>query len=225
MMTEAFIDLPDGRCHYLRDGDGSPSLLLHSNGTPVHEFRYVRELPAKQFAGFAIDLPGHGDSEELGVRFGIGAAARWLTQFIISLELEDCTVAGNSLGGVVALEVARLNQFVGKAILIETPIRTDSQWKAIWPQVEAAFGLPKQTLEDIRQRFISVDEAFLLRWNIDRNKAGVRAMMGAMWAIREFDAIAAIGALQNTILFVTGDNGAVADGGKALAAICHRRAW
>ena len=218
-MTEAFLDLPNGRCHYLRYGDGSPLLLLHSNGTSLHEFRYVRESLAKKFSVFTIDLPGHGDSEEFGVRFEIHAVARWVTDFITSLKLEGCTVAGNSLGGVVALEAARLSRSVDKAILIETPLRTNRQWEAIWPQVEAAFAGTTQTLEDICQRFVSVDEGFLLQWNIDRNKAGVRTMMRAMWAIREFDATPALVELEDSVLFVIGDKGAVSDGAKVLTAI------
>ena len=90
---------------------------------------------------------------------------------------------------------------------METPFRTEAEWAAHWAQVEANFGLPTQTAEQMGSRVAKVDEARLARWNIDRNKAGARTMVDVMWAIRQFDVGAAAKAIQVPAMILYGKRG------------------
>ena len=60
----------------------------------------------------AVDLPGHGDSPLLSLDGPTVAAgfARLLAAFLDALGLADVHVAGNSIGGWAALELARLGR-------------------------------------------------------------------------------------------------------------------
>jgi pimeloyl-ACP methyl ester carboxylesterase len=52
-----------------------------------------------------------------------------------------------------------------------------------------------------------VDDALVARWNRDRSFAGVRHMVGVMWAIRSFDMASALRSLPVPALVVFGGSG------------------
>ena len=92
-------------------------------------------------------------------------------------------------------------------VIVETPFRSDAEWAANWAHVEANFGLPTQTAQQMGERVAKVDDARLARWNIDRNKAGARTMVDVMWAIRQFDVGAAAAAIRRPAMILYGKRG------------------
>ena len=68
---------------------------------------FNRYFAKKQFNSIAVDLPGHGRSAGEPPP-SIEAAARWLLEFMRSLELEQAALVGHSMGALVALETACL---------------------------------------------------------------------------------------------------------------------
>ena len=92
-----------------RVGRGSPLLLVHPLGADRGVWQPVmRELSAHHEV-IAVDMPGFGESKELAVEVTATpeAIAGTLIDTLDSLALADAHVAGISLGGWVALELAK----------------------------------------------------------------------------------------------------------------------
>jgi pimeloyl-ACP methyl ester carboxylesterase len=93
-----------------RKGAGDPLLLLHGLGLSRHTWDPVVPTLAEHFDVVAVDLPGFGESEPLpaGVTPTPEALAASVADLVDELRLDNPRVVGNSLGGWVALELARL---------------------------------------------------------------------------------------------------------------------
>jgi pimeloyl-ACP methyl ester carboxylesterase len=94
---------------YSRAGDGPALVLLHGLGGSRLIWGPVLDRLAAERDVIAVDLPGFGDSPELadGVAAtpaNLGAA---VAELCADLGVETYHLAGNSLGGWVALELAR----------------------------------------------------------------------------------------------------------------------
>jgi pimeloyl-ACP methyl ester carboxylesterase len=95
--------------NYHRAGSGEPLLLLHGIGSRWEVWRPVlAELEAAREV-IAVDLPGFGASPmpPPGTAPGASSLARLVCDFLDGLGLEAPHAAGNSLGGWVALELAK----------------------------------------------------------------------------------------------------------------------
>jgi pimeloyl-ACP methyl ester carboxylesterase len=102
----------DGRLAYSRGGRGQPLVLLHGQGLSRRSWDPVFDLLAGEFDVIAVDLPGHGDSPRQPDRAASAPAdqARAVAELLDELGLDSVHVAGNSVGGWVALELARLGR-------------------------------------------------------------------------------------------------------------------
>jgi pimeloyl-ACP methyl ester carboxylesterase len=91
-----------------RRGDGPPLLLMHGIGHRWQAWEPVIDLLAKERDVIAVDLPGFGASPPLppGMPYNLDTAVTVLGEFIDKLGLDRPHVAGNSLGGLFALEAA-----------------------------------------------------------------------------------------------------------------------
>jgi pimeloyl-ACP methyl ester carboxylesterase len=92
-----------------RQGSGPPLVLLHGIGHHWQAWRPVIGLLAGEFELIACDSPGFGRSAALarGVEPTIAAYVDAFERFFAELGLTRPHVAGNSMGGAVALELAR----------------------------------------------------------------------------------------------------------------------
>jgi pimeloyl-ACP methyl ester carboxylesterase len=93
---------------FTRRGAGAPLILLHGIGSARHAWDPVLDRLAERFDVFAVDLPGHGESPPLpsDVEPRPDAIAAAMAAFLDSQGVATPHVAGNSLGGWVALELA-----------------------------------------------------------------------------------------------------------------------
>ncbi|MEV5708945.1 alpha/beta fold hydrolase [Actinoallomurus sp. NPDC052274] len=91
-----------------RRGDGPPLLLMHGIGHRWQAWEPVIDLLAKERDVIAVDLPGFGASPPLpaGTPYGLNTVVGLLREFIDRLGIDRPHVAGNSLGGLFALEAA-----------------------------------------------------------------------------------------------------------------------
>jgi pimeloyl-ACP methyl ester carboxylesterase len=94
---------------YARVGTGDPLLLLHGIGHHRQAWDPVVEILATERDVIAVDLPGFGESPALpdGLPHDLSTMNAALTALCEALELERPHVAGNSLGGLLALELGR----------------------------------------------------------------------------------------------------------------------
>ncbi len=95
--------------NYHREGDGPPLVLLHGVGHHWQAWKPVIPLLAEEFDVIACDSPGFGRSTPLsaGIEPTIPAYVDAFEWFFAELGLERPHVAGNSMGGAIALELAR----------------------------------------------------------------------------------------------------------------------
>jgi pimeloyl-ACP methyl ester carboxylesterase len=95
-----------------RTGDGGPPLLLiHGTGGTRSHWDPVRDRLAARYSLLLIDLPGHGESPApRGVPSNPIGYAGILTDVLDDLGHRSVHVAGNSVGGWTALELAKLGR-------------------------------------------------------------------------------------------------------------------
>lgn len=102
----------NARLAYHRVGQGPPLVLLHGQGVSRRSWDPVLTQLAAERDVIAVDLPGHGESPRQPA--GVGSApddlAVAVTELLDELGLDSVHVAGNSLGGWVALELGRLQR-------------------------------------------------------------------------------------------------------------------
>ncbi|MEW1687057.1 alpha/beta fold hydrolase [Streptomyces sp. NPDC091265] len=94
---------------YERTGSGEPLLLLHGIGHHRQAWDPVISVLAAERDVIAVDLPGFGASPGLpdGVSYDLTSVAPLLGAFCEKLGVDRPHVAGNSLGGLLALELGR----------------------------------------------------------------------------------------------------------------------
>lgn len=93
---------------YERHGSGEPLLLIHGIGHRRQAWYPVLDQLAEHYDVILVDLPGHGESSgRLDRAVPIKDAFRHELEVVLDhLGVERPHVAGNSLGGMIALEMA-----------------------------------------------------------------------------------------------------------------------
>jgi pimeloyl-ACP methyl ester carboxylesterase len=94
---------------YTRQGSGEPLLLLHGIGHHRQVWDPVIPALAAERDVIAVDLPGCGESPALpdGMAHDLTTMNTVLAALFGALRIERPHVAGNSLGGLLALDLAR----------------------------------------------------------------------------------------------------------------------
>ena len=93
---------------YTRDENNPALVLVHGLGSAGNIWNSLLPQLLENFTVYAIDLPGHGEAplgedEELDPR----SLAQSIVDYMVSqMRVESMHVAGNSLGGWIALEMA-----------------------------------------------------------------------------------------------------------------------
>jgi pimeloyl-ACP methyl ester carboxylesterase len=94
---------------HTRRGSGPPLLLLHGVGCHYDYWAPVLDRLAAERDVIAVDFPGFGGSQPLpdGAPPTMRALADATAEFLDELGVEKPHIAGNSLGGRIALELAK----------------------------------------------------------------------------------------------------------------------
>lgn len=95
----------DGRhISYLRRGEtGDPILLIHGFGGDKNNWLFNHEALASTNTVYALDLPGHGNSDKNIDDPTFSGFAKVLLGFADALKLDEFHLVGHSLGGAISL--------------------------------------------------------------------------------------------------------------------------
>ena len=111
-----------GSIHYVATGHGPPLVLLHGLGVSVVSWRYNISALSERYSVYALDQPGHGESDKPDITYDLETGVRFVLQFLDTLGLERVALVGNSMGGLVALALAlRRPDRVQSLVLVDSP--------------------------------------------------------------------------------------------------------
>ncbi|MCU7844245.1 MAG: alpha/beta hydrolase [Candidatus Thiodiazotropha sp. (ex Monitilora ramsayi)] len=102
---------------YLQVGEGPPLVLIHTIRTQLDYFRKIIPELAKHYCVYALDLPGHGYSDIVDRAHDKPLFVDVVTTFIKELGLKEVTLAGESIGGSIALGVATKQEVSIKRVI------------------------------------------------------------------------------------------------------------
>lgn len=108
--TVTVAGVPGVEIAYDRKGAGPPLLLLHGIGHHRQAWDPVIDLLAASRDVVAMDFPGFGESPDVpaGIPDEVDSFAHIVEAFCTALDLGKPDVAGNSMGGLVALRLGQL---------------------------------------------------------------------------------------------------------------------
>ncbi|MFC8292428.1 alpha/beta fold hydrolase [Streptomyces sp. NPDC057242] len=156
---------------YERRGAGEPLLLLHGIGHHWQAWEPVLDVLAAERDVIAVDLPGFGASDALpeGSPYDLSTVVPVLGAFCGALGVERPHVAGNSLGGLLALELGR--EELVRSVTALSPA-------GFWTEAERryAFG----TLRAMRGAALSLPVPVIER--LSRTPAGRTALTSTIYA-------------------------------------------
>ena len=115
------VEIDGINTHYVVAGEGSPVLLIHGLGASMVVWRENIAALAQRFKVYAIDLPGHGDTDKPDIEYDADFVVEYLRKFVESLGFSEIAIFGNSLGGGLALMIALAHpELVSKLALIDS---------------------------------------------------------------------------------------------------------
>jgi pimeloyl-ACP methyl ester carboxylesterase len=116
------------RLSHQRRGSGPPLVLIHGIGSQWQMWLPVMDGLAQERDVIALDLPGFGESLPIaGTAPSVPELARSVARFVSELGVERPHVAGNSLGGAVALELGRMG--VARSVCALSPSGFAKGWE------------------------------------------------------------------------------------------------
>lgn len=114
---------------YLKTGNGAPMVLLHTIRTQLDYFQAVIPALSQHYTVYAVDLPGHGYSSiDTKANYDEPYFRAAIIAFIEKLNLNDVTLVGESIGGVVALTVAARLPTRIKAVIATNPYDYETRY-------------------------------------------------------------------------------------------------
>lgn len=122
MSEMKFLELHGDRVAYQDVGSGEETLLLiHGMAGSSETWRAVIPQLSKKYRVIAPDLLGHGQSAKPRSDYSLGAFAVLLRDLLDELGIARATVAGQSLGGGVAMQFAYQHpDFCQRLVLISS---------------------------------------------------------------------------------------------------------
>jgi len=115
----SYTNIDGNRIRYVKTGQGSTLLLLHTLRTQLDLFEKVIPELSKHYTVYALDYPGHGYSDIPSGKYDADFFAHFIERFIDSMDLREVTLCGVSIGGSISLILAgRQNPRVARVLSI-----------------------------------------------------------------------------------------------------------
>jgi len=119
-----FVDVMNMQVHYRDEGAGSdtiPLVLLHGTASSLHTWNACASEWTKTHRVLRMDLPGFGlTGPHPEHNYGIDMYVDFLAAFLEATNIDQCYLAGNSLGGLIAYQFAAVHpDKVKKLVLLD----------------------------------------------------------------------------------------------------------
>ena len=105
-MQSNFIQTRDLRMHYLQAGTGEPVIFIHGFPETSYEWRHQFAAFSGEYACFAPDTRGFGQTEKPGLRVSRQILAQDIVNFMDALGIERARVVAHDWGGIIAFKLA-----------------------------------------------------------------------------------------------------------------------
>jgi pimeloyl-ACP methyl ester carboxylesterase len=152
------IDTPHGPIATAQAGTGPPLIAIHGLGGTKASFLPTLALMRDTHRVIALDLPGFGDSvKPLRAPFDAPYFAGVITSVLDALGLERAHVAGNSMGGRIALELAlTASERVDKLVLLSPAMAwlRSRRWAPVVKLLRPELTMVPMPVEGIVRRLV-----------------------------------------------------------------------
>lgn len=113
--------------HYVDKGKGAAVVLLHGFLENLTMWDFFLEKLSQKYRVFAIDLLGHGKSENIGYIHTMEEQADMVYSVLHENRIRKATFVGHSMGGYVALALAEFYpDMIKKMVLLNSTSQPDS---------------------------------------------------------------------------------------------------
>jgi pimeloyl-ACP methyl ester carboxylesterase len=169
------VDTEAGAISICEAGSGPPVLLLHGLGATKASFLPTVAALAQTHHPIAVDLPGFGDSTKpILAPYDPQYFARTMSDLLDALGIETADVAGNSMGGRIAIELGlRSPERVRRLVLLCPSLawRRSRPWAPLLRLVPPKLGViqpaPRPIIERIVGRVVPAAEETWVSTGVD----------------------------------------------------------
>jgi pimeloyl-ACP methyl ester carboxylesterase len=116
-----YVTVNGHRLRYVKTGNGPSLVLLHTLRTQLDIFQKIIPSLSRHFTVYAPDYPGHGYSDIPSVDYEPKLFVNAVAGFLETLDIQDATVAGISIGGTIALLLAAQHHPRVKTVIAINP--------------------------------------------------------------------------------------------------------
>ena len=120
-----FYRLPSGATAHIRDQgrkDGPVLFLIHGSNASLHTWEPWVDALGAQYRIISFDLPGHGLTGATPADdYSLAAMTRFTKEIADLFKVEQVILAGNSMGGAVALKFALDYPMMADALILVSP--------------------------------------------------------------------------------------------------------
>lgn len=174
----AVASRPGVRLHYIEDGAGDPPVVFIHGWCCDHTFfqRQVEHFKAAHRV-LALDLRGCGQSDKPDHGFELPTLTDDVAALCREAGIADAVIAGHSLGGMIAVELAARYPSLARAVVAVDPgpLAMTAESRATFQALIAALGGSDST----RARRDYVDQMFLPQEDPERRTWITETMCGA----------------------------------------------
>ena len=161
----SFINISGTNVHYRDEGDSNdsiPIVLIHGTGSSLHAYDIWSDNLKKSNRIIRMDLPAFGlTGPFLSRDYSISNYTTFLKEFLDSINIRQCILVGNSLGGEIAWRFALEEPLMAKKLILIDP----SGYPVISKSVPIGFKLAKIP---ILNKFLTyITPRFLVRLSVE----------------------------------------------------------
>lgn len=113
--------------HYVQVGKGPHLVLLHGLSASIYSWRFLIPLLSKHYTVTALDIPGFGlSSKDPNRNYDLDEQTQVITDFLSEIKIKQAILVGSSMGGTIALWLAKRNPKRFPATVVLAPATNPS---------------------------------------------------------------------------------------------------